>query len=80
MMCTWWARSTFTTASSEPICTCASASSIASRAAPCCTDSPFSMKPAGMVQKPWRGSIARLHIRILPSTSMTQPAMMRGFS
>ena len=36
------------------------------------------MNPAGTVQKPWRGSIARLQSRICPSTSMTQPAMMRG--
>jgi hypothetical protein len=36
--------------SSEPICTRASASSSDSRAAPACSVSPFSMKPAGVVQ------------------------------
>ncbi len=45
----------------------------------CWSVSPFSMNPAGTVQKPRRGSIARRHNRIRPSCSGTQPTTSFGF-
>lgn len=58
----------------------AQASSIASRAAPSATDSPSSMKPAGMVQKPRLGSIARRASRKRPSWVTTEPTTIFGFT
>ena len=43
-----------------------------------CSVSPTSMKPAGMVQKPRRGSIARRQTSIRPPCSGTQPAISLG--
>jgi hypothetical protein len=50
-----------------------------SRAAASCSVSLFSMKPAGTVQNPRRGSIARLQSRMRPACSGTQPTTSLGF-
>ena len=42
-------------------------------------DSAFSMNPAGNVQSPWRGSMARRHRRIFPSHSTILPTTTFGF-
>jgi hypothetical protein len=64
---------------SAPIATRARASSAVSRSAPASIVSPFSRKPAGSVQRPSRGSIARLHSRTRPSHSGRQPTTVLGF-
>ncbi|MNJ67315.1 hypothetical protein D3C77_634780 [compost metagenome] len=53
-------------------------SSQTSRSAACSVVSPASMNPAGKVQVPGRGGMARWHSRYLPSRSMMQPAMIFG--
>ena len=53
--------------------TAALASSQVSRAAPAAVLSPISRNPAGTVQSPLQGSMARLHRSILPSCSTMQP-------
>jgi hypothetical protein len=58
----------------------APASSVVSRAAPWAVDSSSSMKPAGNVHLPQRGSMLRLHSSTLsPSTGMV-PTTFIGFS
>ena len=49
------------------------------QAAAFCMVSPFSMNPAGTVQNPKRGSMARLHSRILSSHCGTHPKTSKGF-
>ena len=58
----------------------APASSKVSRSAPSDTVSLFSKKPAGSVQRPSRGSIALLHIKILFSQTSKHPDTTFGFS
>ena len=52
-----------------------------SRAArPAAVVSPSSMKPAGSVQKPWRGSMLRRHSSTWSSQTGTVPTTFSGFS
>ena len=55
-------------------------SSLVSLRAPCWVVSLFSRNPAGSVQKPKRGSIARLQSKTLFSHSGMHPTMTLGFS
>ena len=57
----------------------ARASSQASRSAPSSGVSFSSMYPAGKVQNPRRGSMARRQRRIFPSQVATDPTMIFGF-
>ena len=48
--------------------------------APCSTVSPSSMKPAGKVHRPWRGSMLRRHSSTWSSQTGTVPTTLSGFS
>ena len=80
IMCTWLMRGTLQTPRSGPISMSAPASSIASRAAPSSTDSRSSMKPAGIVQYPRRGSMARRQSSTRSSQVQTAPTTIFGFT